>query len=90
MLTMDMIIDSPRLVAGGVGAYRGTLGEAFPLDGDRMTDRLESLCESWGVGDLDEWDASALLADLARAGVDDETVASYLFDDPNISLAEAE
>lgn len=38
-MRLDTVIYSPRLVAGGSGAWTGTLAEAITLDGDRLEQR---------------------------------------------------
>lgn len=93
MLTLSSPVISPRLVTGGVGAWKGLLEEAFRLDGDTMTARLEALCGTWEIEVYDKHgdprDDGDLLGDLARAGAGDREVAAYLLDDPGVLVLDA-
>lgn len=94
MLTPDTVIDAPGLIAPGRPSWTGTIQEAFDLD-EGMWDTLSELL--WLHAPLpdadeaidDERGLAESLADLAKAGISDWTLASDLFDDPNVKIIAA-
>lgn len=92
MLTPDTIIDAPVLIAPGRPPWTGTIQEAFDLD-ERMWDTLSELLSLHAPGPEDAIDdergLAESLADLAHAGISDWTLASALFDDPNVTIIDA-
>lgn len=62
-MDLSAVIDSPRHVANGAGAWTGTLAEAIRLDGDRMSQRAfdndfafdEDGEPRWDTYTLDQW-----------------------------------
>lgn len=90
MITDDTRIDLPGLISPTRTPWSGTFAEAMRYDGDTVSPRIFSLCETWGVPTEDEngdgRDDLDMLADLAEAGADDTAVVRDLFDDPNAEV----
>ena len=78
MLTSKTVIDLPGLISPDRKPYRGDLGHALY---DEAMERLAALGDRWGV--------DGTLPALAGAGVPDETVLRYIFDDPDATVIDA-
>lgn len=91
-MTPDTIIDAPGLIAPGRPPWTGTIQEAFDLD-EGMWNTLGELLSLHAPGPEDAIDdergLAESLADLAHAGISDWTLASDLFDDPNVTIIDA-
>lgn len=86
MLTASTFINSPKYISNGHGAWAGTIEEAFKLD-DAMWDTLALCYEVAGI-ELEE-DVPALDESLKTLStkMSDFEIASRLFDDPNVEIA---
>lgn len=85
MLTASTFINSPKYIANGLGAWSGTIEEAFKLD-DTMWDTLAGCYEFAGI-ELEE-EAPSLDESLQKLSekMSDFEIASHLFDDPNVEI----
>lgn len=86
-ITLDTLVDSPRLVAGGLGAWRGTVRDLLAsLPPEREGDMLRTLRGSGRLAELpdDAEEETVDLVDVAELLTLDDI--RWLLDDPNAAV----